>query len=147
MQVYLLLYDAKKSFLIAVKNKKSYFFHDPKSKDGDGEIFPDGKDVNGGGLVALPGGRLSGADPVAWAITEFLEETQVALNPKFLTTSLDQQDRYVAVFALCSTELLQTTLGYVQENLAFGIEAARAVQAKTYGKDQYKALRAAFPRS
>lgn len=144
MQVYMLLYDEKKSFIMCHKNKVAYFFHDPKGPGGT--IYPKGFPIkNGPGDYALPGGRLEDKDVVEGAYKEWLEETNVALNPAFLKFSLDQQKDYVAARGRGTTDFLVGVFNSVTRNLATGAQAAQAVADGKYGAGQYDALREAYP--
>src|SRR5579872_2454297 len=79
-QVYAIVHDGKGNFIIATKNFRGYYFHDPK-KPREGSILPKGKILNGAAKRAFPGGHLESAEInratiIAGASAELFEETE-----------------------------------------------------------------------
>ncbi|HEX8391645.1 MAG TPA: hypothetical protein VF665_04730 [Longimicrobium sp.] len=148
-QVYAVVHDGHQNFLLAIKNDRGYFFHNPNGPGG--AIVPAGQQLNGGGSYALPGGGLAGA-PADGARQEFLEETNVdlagfqfQLHPAAYNGVQSPQWDYWGVFFQVSQDDFQTISSQVEANLDACTQASNAVRDGTYGAGQYVQLRAAFP--
>jgi 8-oxo-dGTP pyrophosphatase MutT (NUDIX family) len=126
--VYAVLYDPNKRFLIAVKNKRGYFFRN--SNGVGGRIIPDGKVLNGTGDYALPGGGLKhGETTDAGAVREFEEETGMQIPPTAafaaIPTQHDGSDTYCAGFFKVDTATFnQFANVIIRTNLPAGKRAA-----------------------
>lgn len=143
-QVYACFHDGKGSVLVIKKNSKGYFFHNPNGPGG--AIVPDGQPLNGGGDFCFPGGRLESNDVVEAALKEFLEETNVAVNPAVYRPIPEVYHykgagEYYGVY-FCAPKGLEDIAKSVYGNLVKGAEAAKAVQAGFKGT--YDQLRDAY---
>lgn len=143
-QVYACFHDGKGSVLVIRKNVKGYFFHN--SKGPGGSIIPNGQILNGGGDFCFPGGKLESQNVVEAALKEFLEETNVAVNPAVYKPIPEVyhykgQGEYFGVY-FCAPNGLEEIAKAVLGNLTKGAEAAKAVQSGFKGT--YDQLRDAY---
>lgn len=151
-QVYAVLHDGNRNFLIGVKNGRGYYFHNssPASRE-RGEIKPSGQPLNGGGLYALPGGHLEGGyTPANGALAEFLEEVNEDLAREKNVLNPDAyygSDDYWGVYFQVTPILLEDLWRRGQANLVAGVAAANAVIAHRYDAHQYAQLTRDFPKS
>jgi len=149
MQVYAVAHDGNGNFLLGRKNLRGYFFHTGTSASRTlGDIIPRGQELNGGGLPALPGGRLeAGCTPEEGAFAEFLEETNLDLNRMHpqLQPGIYQQSAYAGVYFQVSAGTLDSAKQVVAANLAFGVTAAQRVIAGQYVQGDYARLMIDFP--
>ncbi len=144
-QVYACFHDGKGNILVTKKNLKGYFFHN-KNKPG-GTIIPNGQPLNGGGDYCLSGGGLEVLDPIDGALKEFLEETNVAVNPAIYKPSPEYyhagegSNEFYGVYFLAPNGLDEITKAVIG-NLLKGAEAANAVKGGYKGS--YDQLREDF---
>jgi 8-oxo-dGTP pyrophosphatase MutT (NUDIX family) len=139
-QVYAIMHNGKGEFMIAFKNTRGYFFHNPA---GGGTIIPAGQILNGGHNWAFPGGRLEVADPVQGALHEFLEETGVGLDAKMAAPNVYAARGYYGVYFNAGSNFIPL-LKSAQMNLDLGRQAAAKVIDGTYGIGQYAQLMTAY---
>ena len=150
-QVYAVIYDDNKDFIIARKNKLGHFFH-----TGGGTLNLPGKSLNGGGKACFPGGKLEVKDPVAGALMEMEEETNVSVNKAVFTVRPDAYYRevdgnwaYWAVFFKApdpsdkNLHQLTDILKGMRENLGYRAHASADVVSKKITK--YPDIRAKYP--
>jgi len=74
-QVYAVIYDDARNFLVGRKNKFGYFFQTK-----GGRLVPNGQKLNGSGKYCFPGGGLEGKDASMGAQIEFFEETKTKID-------------------------------------------------------------------
>lgn len=143
-QVYACFHDGKGSVLVIRKKVKGYFFHNPKGPGGS--IIRDGQPLNGGGDYCFPGGRLESNNVMEAALKEFLEETNVAVNPTIYRPIPEAyhykgEGEYYGVY-FCAPNGLDEIAKAVYGNLVKGEEAAKAVREGYKGT--YDQLRDAY---
>lgn len=146
-KVYAVLHDGKGEFMIAYKNLRGYFFHNPRGAGGS--IIPAGQPLNGANYWALPGGNPgvpldTDEQIIDAAIKELMEETGIEVGTSRCTPAIYRGEGYYGVYFWVDGSFSQmVTEG--QGRLRQGRLAAAAVQAGTYTQnDQYAALLAAF---
>jgi hypothetical protein len=136
-QVYAVVHNGKGEFLIAFKNQKGYFFHDPEN-EGQGFILPAGKKLNGASNFALPGGGLATGPVnldlvVLGARKEMLEETTIQLNRQIANDFYfaDPGSEYYAAYFQAGADyrLIQAT---IHEKLAHAGSAAAQIANNTW---------------
>ena len=133
-QVYAIVHNGLGDFIIAVKNRKGYFFH-TSIEPLRGCVYYDGVDItNGGGRYALPGGKLEAAivNPatiVAGAVQEMLEETTVILDPATAQPAYftGEGDRYYGVYFLVAGEAFNAVAATVRDRLQRGQAAVNDI--------------------
>ncbi|HVU95430.1 MAG TPA: hypothetical protein VHE34_09405 [Puia sp.] len=138
-QVYAIVHNGLGDFIIAVKNRKGYFFH-TSIEPLRGCVYYDGVDItNGGGRYALPGGKLEAeiinpATIVAGAIQEMLEETTVVLDPASAQPAYfaGEGNRYYGVYFGVAGEAFNTVANTIREKLQRGQAAVDAILRHTW---------------
>ncbi|MCC5636986.1 NUDIX hydrolase [Nostoc sp. CHAB 5844] len=152
--VYAVAHDMQGNFIIAKKNILGYFFHE-KGHDDIGDIYPDGRRLNGRGKNAFPGGEMEEGSAFLAAYREFFEETNI--NMSDFTVSIEPFEGhdeiknskviYYGVYFYFDTEKLRRLLTRVNQNLEAGKIAADEVRDRRYRKEDYMGLRRDFPDS
>ncbi|MBS1665475.1 MAG: NUDIX domain-containing protein [Bacteroidetes bacterium] len=146
-QVYAVVYNGRGNFMIAFKNLRGYFFHNPNGAGGS--IIPAGQPLNGANNWAFPGGALDGppysnARVIAGAIRELQEETGIEVGTGHCTPAIFGGGAYYAVYFLVADTFI-ATLQEARSRLDAGVNAVAAIRAGTYTRnDQYDDLMAAF---
>ena len=145
-QVYAVIYDEQGNFLVAKKNANGYF-----SNTNNGSIVKEGQPITGAEGYCFPGGKLEGADRVAGALREFLEDTNVSLNPTVFTptpsSSYNSDGDYHGVYFKTPKDKtlyqLSDIAGFVNQTLKMGADAAQDIQGSFDG--DYDALMQKYP--
>jgi 8-oxo-dGTP pyrophosphatase MutT (NUDIX family) len=139
---YAIVHDGTK-FLLAKKNERGYFFW---SQDGGGALCRDGKQLNGGGGSALPGGYKADKEAESTAAQrEFEEETGIGslqLSTLGIFPGSDVRANYYGVFFTPAAPLTEY-IKSVNRHLRAGTAAAAMVHEGHYA--DYAAMRVAHP--
>jgi hypothetical protein len=141
-QVYAVIYDDYNNIFITRRNRVGYFFRD---QSGGGSIRWEGEAVLGGGNFSLPGGVLTGVDPVDCAIQKLQDETNISVDSQMLISSpmpyFEQSagTEYYGVYFKALSPLMEIC-EEVTHNLKHANAAVQAIREKTF-KGDYSALR------
>ncbi len=126
MQVYAVYYEASGQFLLGKKFTKGYFFYDYLKAEGN--LVSKGKNLNGSGKYALPGGKHKEPESIADAARrEFTEETAAQINEISTQEKLFSQQYSAVFFCVEVEEFNNAAEQIIKTNLPEGCKAQQDV--------------------